>query len=193
MEREALRQLAEVDAERAFEVALEAIASPDRNLRVLALRIVGMSGRPGGAAAVIAGLGDPKKRVRRAALQAAGSYLDDPRVADALLSVWHTDPRSFGLVGRLPLEDGGLAPHARDVMQTVLRVLTESDRSRSELLARLAQLELTADVEALLNEFVRSGTKDEAVLATRALCGYRLVASADAGSCRWVRGREEGV
>ena len=29
--------------------------------------------------------------------------------------------------------------------------------------------------EALLNEFVRSGNKEEAVAATSALCGYRLV------------------
>ena len=37
------------------------------------------------------------------------------------------------------------------------------------------QLDLSPHVEELLREFVQNGTKDEAVMATKALCGYRVI------------------
>jgi hypothetical protein len=182
MEKEELRELAETDLDAAFQESLTAIQSSDRNLRVLALRIVGRSGRSEGAAAVIAGLGDPKKRVRRAAFQAAGRYLDHPEVADRLLKAWREDPRApWALVGRMPQPEGGLTPGVREVMKTVLGSLTESERYRSSLLTHLLRMDMNSTVEQLLSEYVQSGTKEEAVAATRALCGYRL---SEAG---WVR------
>ena len=58
---------------------------------------------------------------------------------------------------------------------SALRSLAAVDRYRGAVLDRLVRMDLTPDVEALLEEYVRSGTKDEAVAATRALCGYRMV------------------
>lgn len=46
------------------------------------------------------------------------------------------------------------------------------DRNRQAVLKRLVITDVAADSAALLQEFVCSGSKEEAVLATRALCGY---------------------
>ena len=58
---------------------------------------------------------------------------------------------------------------------SALKSLAAVDKYRGAVLRRLVRMGLTPEVEALLKEYVRSGTKEEAVAATRALCGYRLV------------------
>ncbi len=67
--------------------------------------------------------------------------------------------------------ENGLADTAADA----LRNLAKIPRRRFEILFRLLQLELVDTVEELLREFVRDGSKEEAVMATRALCGYRVI------------------
>jgi len=58
---------------------------------------------------------------------------------------------------------------------SALQSLAAVDRYRGAVLGRLVRMNITPEVEALLQEYVRSGSKEEAVAATRALCGYRLV------------------
>ena len=43
------------------------------------------------------------------------------------------------------------------------------------ILLGLLRLDLSDEVESLLKAFVIDGTKEEAVMATRALCGYRVI------------------
>ena len=70
------------------------------------------------------------------------------------------------------MNDAGQMPaQAIDALKSLAAV----ERYRGAVLKRLVRMDLTPEVEALLKEYVRSGTKDEAVAATRALCGYRLV------------------
>lgn len=56
-----------------------------------------------------------------------------------------------------------------------LRVMSDVPRYRQKTLLILLRAELTDSVEALLQEYVRSGTREEALLATRALCGCQVV------------------
>ena len=46
---------------------------------------------------------------------------------------------------------------------------------RHQLLLWLCQGPVNDNVKALLETFVEDGTREEAIMATRALCGYRIV------------------
>ena len=158
--------------------ALEAIKSPDRNVRVRALRAAGSEAKPEGADVILAGLGDGKRRVKEVALKSANSCLGDPRVIERI-SVMVTDETEyhrirdkalFALGGGFPrVNEGGQLPEAAI---SALRSLAAVDRYRGAVLARLGTIALTPEVAALLEEYVRSGNKEEAFMATRALCGY---------------------
>ena len=165
--------------------ALEAIRSQDRNLRVRAVRAAFSEAKPEGADVILAGLGDPKRRVKEVALKSSKPFLGDPRVVDRITEMiqdeteYHRirDKALFALGGGLEkVNDAGfvslvLPKAAIDALGSLAAV----DRYRAEVLGRLVRVDMTPEVEALLKEFVRSGNKEEAVAATRALCGYRLV------------------
>lgn len=161
--------------------ALEAIKSQDRNMRVRALRAAFSEAKPQGAAVILAGLGDRKRRVKEVALKSSKPFLGDPRVVERITAMvtddteYHRirDKALFALGGGFPkVNQAGEIPKAAiDALKTLAAV----DRYRRAVLGRLVRMDLTPEVEALLKEYVRSGNKDEAVAATRALCGYRLV------------------
>lgn len=161
--------------------ALEAIKSQDRNIRVRALRAAFSEAKPEGAAVILAGLGDRKRRVKEVALKSSKPFLGDSRVVERITAMvtddteYHRirDKALFALGGGFPkVNQAGEIPKAAiDALKTLASV----DRYRRAVLGRLVRMDLTPEVEALLKEYVRSGNKDEAVAATRALCGYRLV------------------
>lgn len=161
--------------------ALEAIKSPDRNIRVRALRAAFSEAKPEGADVILAGLGDGKRRVKEVALKSSKPFLGDPRVVERITAMvkdeteYHRirDKALFALGGGFPnVNAAGQLPKAAI---DALRSLAAVDKYRGDVLSRLVRMDLTPEVEALLKEFVRSGNKEEAVAATRALCGYRLV------------------
>lgn len=161
--------------------ALEAIKSDDRNVRVRALRAVFTEARPEGADVILAGLGDPKRRVKEVALKSSKPFLGEHRVVERIAAMvedeteYHRirDKALFALGGGFPkVNEAGQMPEAAI---SALKSLAAVEKYRGAVLGRLVRMGLTPEVEALLNEYVRSGTKEEAVAATRALCGYRLV------------------
>jgi hypothetical protein len=161
--------------------ALEAIKSPDRNVRVRALRAAFSAATREGADVILAGLGDGKRRVKEVALKSSKPFLSDTRIVERITAMvmdeteYHRlrDKALFALGGGFPnVNAAGQLPKAAI---DALRSLAAVDRYRGDVLGRLVRMDLTPEVEALLKEFVRSGNKEEAVAATRALCGYRLV------------------
>jgi hypothetical protein len=163
------------------EEALEAIKSEDRNVRVRALRAAFAAAMPEGADVVLAGLNDGKRRVKEVALKSSGPFLGDRRVVERIAAMvedeaeYHRirDKALFALGGGFPkVNEAGQVP---EPAISALKSLAAIDRFRGAVLGRLVRMSLTPEVEALLKEYVRSGSKDEAVAATRALCGYRLV------------------
>lgn len=165
--------------------ALDAIKSQDRNIRVRAIRAAFSEAKPEGADVILAGLGDGKRRVKEVALKSSRPFLGDPRVVERIAAMvrdeteYHRirDKALFALGGGLEkVNDAGhVSLEPPKVAIDALRSLAQVDRFRGEVLGRLVRMDMTPEVEALLREFVRSGNKEEAVAATRALCGYRLV------------------
>jgi HEAT repeat protein len=187
MDRNTLSKVAEDDSEAGFVAALEAIKSEDRNARVLALRIVGANPRPEGATVILAGLSDPKRRVREVALKSSKPYLGQQAVVDRMVQMVEDESEYHRLRAKAMFALGGAYrpdPGYPRILQSgeipkaalkALESLGAVDRYRQAVLQRLVIMDVTADSAALLQEFVRSGSKEEAVLATRALCGYRHV------------------
>jgi hypothetical protein len=176
-----LRSLAARDRDLAFAEAAKAMESDDRNLRVAALRVVGADGRREGANVIVAGLLDAKSRVRQVALTECKPYLADKSVVAAIVAIIQNEAETARLRSKALLALGGAyaspnrAGRIPAAALSALESLAEVDRFRGAVLQRLVTMDVTPDVEALLREYVRTGTKDEAVAATRALCGYRLV------------------
>jgi hypothetical protein len=163
------------------EEALEAIKSQDRNVRVRALRAAFAQAKPEGADVILAGLGDGKRRVKEVALKSSKPFLGDRRVVDRIAAMVEDENEYHRIRGKALFALGGGFPHVNEAGQlpeaamSALKSLAAVDKYRGAVLGRLVRMSLTPEVEALLQEYVRSGSKEEAVAATRGLCGYRLV------------------
>ncbi len=161
--------------------AREAIKSPDRNERVRALRAVFADAKPQGADVVLAGLNDSKRRVKEVALKSSKPFLGDARVVERIAAMVEDESEFHRLRDKAMFALGGAYPKVNWAGQipgpalSALRSLGAAERYRAAVVDRLVRMELTPEVEALLKEFVETGNKAEAVAATRALCGYRLV------------------
>ncbi len=117
--------------------------------------------------------------MRETAIKSCGNFGAHPAVTARLTEIV-TDDAEKTRIRRFALDwlaratgtsKNGLANAAADA----LRDLAKIPRCRSEILFRLLQMDADDNVEGLLREFVRDGSKDEAVMATRALCGYRVI------------------
>jgi hypothetical protein len=178
-ERDVLEQLGNPSQDEIVESALAGLASDDRNVRVLMLRV--LSGQSGFRAmrGIVAGLNDPKRRVREVAIKSSTNFHDYPEVTERLraMAADEHETRRIRLFALISLA-GGVGPLVSDLTAGDVRALeslAKLDAYRSTVLFGLLRLDLTETVEDLLREFVKTGTKDEAVMATRALCGYRVV------------------
>jgi hypothetical protein len=154
--------------------ALGDMDSPDRNVRVAALRALAREAGPRAAAGLLRGLNDPKRRVRMVATKCASAHLDGAAITDRLSEIVRDESEirrirasalhCLAAAGR-PIPDAAAA---------AIQDLVQADSHRTEVLFLLARSPLTPATERLLEEIVRIGTKDEAVTATRALCGFRV-------------------
>jgi len=163
------------------EEAREAIRSQDRSMRVRALRAVFADAKPEGADVILAGLGDSKRRVKEVALKSSKPFLGDRRVVERIAAIVEDESEYHRIRDKALFALGGGFPKVNEAGQmpepaiSALKSLAAVDKYRGAVLRRLVRMGLTPEVEALLKEYVHSGTKEEAVAATRALCGYRLV------------------
>lgn len=152
--------------------------SDDRNVRVAALRVLAWCDEPAAADGILRGLDDPKRRVREVAAKCSIRHLGDERVVDRLVKAIGED--DLGST-RAALEILGGQYHAPlglfalEPITGALATLAKLPKYRQDVLGHLLRTRnLTDDVAEILRDFVRDGTKEEAVAATRRLCGYRV-------------------
>ena len=158
---------------------LPAAESDDRNERVRALRLLALYADERATAAVLRLMSDPSRRVREVAVASARPHhVGSPAVVDRLRAITEDE----GETGRLRrqaffvLSSGSTQEALPEVAREALEELMSSERFRLPVLVRLCKSSNQTDASrAVLREFVRTGTKEEAVMATRALCGQLLV------------------
>ena len=160
--------------------AVEAMAAEDRNTRVRAVWVLSAVADPRATEAILGALRDPSRRVREVAIKSARPHhVASPEVVAALRSIAE-DPRETNrLRGQafFVLSSSETRAALPEVAREALTGLMDSERFRSRILLRLCTSPTppTAASREILQDFVRTGTKEEAVLATRALCDQLLV------------------
>lgn len=173
--------------------ALQAVASPDRNVREAMVRLLGVLGGERAAPAILQATRDAARRVRRRAVQACAAVLEYPGVADRLREILQDESeirriRQCALPALTrPLTWRQALPEA--VVEAVGE-LARADGYRRRVTFLLSLGPLNDRSRELLQEIVRIGDKDEAVMATRALSGFRIGHigewHADPGRQRWI-------
>jgi HEAT repeat protein len=173
----ALASLGGPDDEALITSALDALRDDDRNLRVAALRLARYHlGDERVVAAVVDATRDPARRVRRIAVQLCSMLTNRPGVPERLREMVDDRDETTKISGAAL---GALAGNvAAGLPGSGLRSVSDllgSDAFRERVLLMLLQQRADDSVRELLQEVVRTGTKGEAVAATRALCGMRIV------------------
>jgi hypothetical protein len=161
--------------------ALAGLDSDDRNVRVRAVWALSVVDDPRATEGILRGLRDPARRVREVAMKSTSPHhVGSPEVVAELRRI--ADDQSE--VDRLRRGAVGVLTSVRtrdalpDIAAESLRELMDSSRFRTGILRSLCSARahgLDDAGRAILQEFVENGTKDEAVMATRALCGQVLV------------------
>lgn len=179
-EQEILDAIGNPTREEIITTALEGLKSEDRNVRVLMLRVLkGQSGEQA-MQGILIGLGDTKRRVKEVALKSYQPFLHYPEITARLEEMVadegeHKKIRAAALHTLTGHGVGTLLDVLPKVAADALESLAQNEQFREKILFNLLMLDLSEHVETLLKEFVKNGSKAEAVMATRALCGYRVV------------------
>lgn len=159
--------------------ALAGLDDEDRNVRVRAVWALSVVTHPLATAGVVRALHDPVRRVREVALKAVQpNHVGSPDVVAAVRAIVD-DEQETGRLRRnafFVLSSSGVRNELPDVAEETLRSFMASEQFRAPVLLRLCTTTNHSPASrAILQEFVRSGSKEEAVMATRALCGHRLM------------------
>jgi hypothetical protein len=173
----ALASLGSPDVETVITSALTALGAEDRNLRVAALRILRWHlGDERVADAVLQATRDPKRRVRRIAVHLCAMLVDRPGVAERLREIVDDPDETNKISGTaLGCLAGSIAVGLPGSGLRSVSDLLGSDAYRERILMVLLQRPADDATRDLLQDVVRTGTKAEAIAATRALCGMRVV------------------
>ena len=178
-EPDVLAQLGHPTRDEIIETALNGLKSEDRNVRVLMLRVLGGQSGEQAMRGILAGLNDSERRVRSVAIKSSGNYLVFPEITNRLQAIVTDEGETRKIRGQalssLAGREGRLVGDLSDTAAETLETLAKIERYRFQILFGLVRLDLTERVETLLKAFVTSGSKAEAIMATRALCGYRVV------------------
>ncbi|MEY2426162.1 MAG: hypothetical protein QOI61_1734 [Actinomycetota bacterium] len=158
--------------------ALSFIEHPDRNVRVAALRVLSQADGADAVNGVLRGFDDSVKRVREVAAKSSVRFVEDTRVLDRLKAA--VEREETGSAGPAVQILAGLysSPYGLKSLGPItdaVRWLRDLPKYRQiALLGLIRSPSLTDEVAALLRDFVTHGSKDEAVAATRRLCGFRV-------------------
>lgn len=159
--------------------ALALVQSADRNERVLALRILAHQDSKEAMLAVLQCLSDPKRRVRQVATASARAYIHQPEIVARLQEMTLDEAEKLKIrehaLQTLSLLHEQSCPELPVPVTEALSELAQGEAHRTSILQALVRLELSDGVKQLLEAYVEGGTREEAIMATRALAGQRVI------------------
>jgi HEAT repeat protein len=173
-----LAALGEPTAEDQAASAVALLDHPDRNIRVAGLRVLARADGQDAIAGILRGLDDPTKRVREVAAKSSAGFVDDSRIIQRLQMAVERGETGSDKPALRMLTGVYTSPYGLTALTPVADALTGllslPTYRQQALLALLRARALTDDLAELLREIVDNGTKEEAVAATRRLCGLRV-------------------
>ncbi len=176
---ETLRQIGNPSDQAIVAFAVNQMSQSDRNLRVLALRVLAHQRGEAAMRGVLAGLLDETRRVCASAIQACPNFLDNEAIVARLEDITRDGNVKRKLRRRalsmLAGDEGRLRGDLTLPVAATLRRLMAKPDWRYPILFGLVQLELTPAVKSILEDFARSNDEAERAMARRALAGERVV------------------
>ena len=176
---DALRQIGNPSQESLIDYCVRQMSHPDRNARVLMLRILARYGGKRARAGVLAGLNDDARRVVAVAIQACPNYLSYQDIAERLEAIARGDGATRKLCRRalsmLAGNEGRWRGDLTPVVCAALQGLMAENEYRFSILFGLVRLESAPRTRQLLEEFARSDDPRERDMARRALAGERVI------------------
>ncbi len=177
----ALERLGNPSKDALIELAHEGLADSDRNVRFQMIRLVSAQGGPRASEAILRGLNDSARRVRKLAAKLSMPFAGNAEVERRLRELAEDEGEirkvrgaAFGALssGKFLSSLATSPAEARKFFEDV----PELARYRKMALDVLVSLDpLGHDAEEILRYVIETGTKEEAVAATRALCGFKVV------------------
>ena len=178
-EQAVLQKIGNPSADEIIETALAGMQSPDRNVRVLMLRVLNKQSGAKAMQGILTGLHDGKRRVRAVAIKCSRNYHHFPEIVNRLKAIALDEQEKNKIreaaLSTLAGSEGHLVAELTDTAAEALESLAQMPKHRFQILLQLIRLDMNDNVKALLQAFVEHGNKQEAVMATRALYGYRVV------------------
>ena len=176
---EVMRQLGDPSDQAIATFAAKQMSHSDRNVRVLALRVLAHQRGEVAMRGVLVGLHDEKRRVCAVAIQASANCLADEEVVARLEEIARDKGQKRKLRRRalsmLAGDEGRLQNDLTPAAAAALRRMMVEREYRFAIVFGLVRLELTARVRALLEEFARSTDGGLRRMAQRALRGELVV------------------
>ena len=174
-----MRELGDPAAEAIVCSAVEQMSHSDRNIRVLALRVLEHYRGDRALQGLLAGLHDEKRRVCAAAIQACPNYLEHKAVAERLEEIVRDTGVKRKLRRRalsmLAGNEGRLQGDLTGAASAALRRLMAEQEYRFAILFSLVRLDDAPKIESLLKEFAASADVMGRQMAGRALRGERVI------------------
>ena len=174
-----LHQLGDPADEAIVDLAVEQMSSSDRNIRVLALRVLELYRGDRALPGLLAGLRDEKRRVCAAAIQACPNYLENDAVAERLEEIVGDVALKRKLRRRalsmLAGNEGRLHGDLTRAAAAALRRLMTEQEYRFAIVFGLVRLEAAPRIESLVRDFAASADEMERRMAGRALGGERII------------------
>lgn len=180
MDKTGLENLSREPVQTRIEGAVAGLKEPDRNVRVMALRVLEKAARTKDlgdtqrgkiAEGILSGLSDDKRRVREIAIKSCGPVMQGPEIAQQLKTIILNpdEKRRNKGAALMALFSGSVVP------VDVVRELARSPLLRPRLFVFLLGAPLSPSSALLLEDFAREGDAAEAKAAQRALAGERVV------------------
>lgn len=176
---EVLRQIGDPTDEAIIDFAVELMSCSDRNIRVLALRVLEHYRGDRALQGLLAGLRDEKRRVCAAAIQACPNYLARETVAERLEEIVRDTALKRKLRRRalsmLAGNEGRLQGDLTRGSAAALRRLMAEREYRFAILCGLVRLDAAPRIVSLVSDFAASADERERRMAGRALRGERVI------------------
>jgi hypothetical protein len=176
---EVLRQIGDPPDEAIIDFAHALMSHADRNLRVLALRVLEHYRSDRALQGVLLGLRDEKRRVCAAAIQACPNYLGHVAVAERLEEIVRDTAVKRKLRRRalsmLAGNDGRWQGDLTIAAAAALHRLLAEREHRFAILFGLVRLEAAPRIVSSISVFAASADENERRMARRALRGERVI------------------